>query len=315
MSRPYPEGWFRVSDALRREEVRPVRAFGRELVVFRTASGTLSALDAHCPHAGAHLGHGGCVDGEAVRCPFHGLRYAGDGRCLEDTRDRMRLGSWPIREWQGQVMVYASADRRAPEWELPSLPSPLDDWSAPQWRTLRLTGHVQDVAENGVDFRHFETVHRYSNLREPLVEVDGRRLRSRFGFDRRNPVWARLGVVSAVFDTDMWGLGCSITDLRVAPLDLHFRLLLLATQIDERELEFSIGVSVERPQLARGLGRPLFDAGAAGLVRIFHNVIVGDVLQDREIWAHRLHLSQPALTASDEPLVTFRRYAERFYQK
>jgi nitrite reductase/ring-hydroxylating ferredoxin subunit len=312
MSRPFPEGWFRVSDSLRKNEVRSVRAFGREIVLFRTQSGQLSAIDPYCPHAGAHLGHGGCVEGEALRCPFHGLRYTGDGSCVEDARDRMRLGTWPVCEWQGQVMLFASADRRQPDWQLPSLGS--EHWSAPRWRTLKLVGHVQDVAENGVDFRHFETVHRYTNLRDPTVEVDGRKLHSRFGFDRKNPFWGRLGVVSAVFDTDMWGLGCSITDLRVAPLDLHFRLLLLATQIDERELAFTIGVSVERPPLARTVPR-LFDAGAAGLVHIFHNVIVGDVLQDREIWAHRQHLPRPALTAGDEPLVTFRRYAENFYAR
>jgi nitrite reductase/ring-hydroxylating ferredoxin subunit len=312
-ARPYPEGWFRVAadNEVPRGRVHTVSAFGRELVLYRGDSGQVRAVDPYCPHAGAHLGHGGCVEGEALRCPFHGLRYGSDGRCLDDGRDRMSLRTWPITSWQGQLMVFASADGRAPEWQLPSLPS--ENWVNQRWRTLRLVGHVQDVAENGVDFSHFVSVHGYSNLREPLVEVDGLRLRSRFGFDRKNPLWSRLGHVSAVFDTDMWGLGCSITDLRVGPLDTHFRLLLLATQIDDRHFDFTIGVSIERPEPVRRLVRPLFDAGAAALLRYFSHTIVGDVLQDREIWAHRQHLARPTLTAADAPLVTFRRYAERFY--
>ena len=196
-------------------------------------------------------------------------------------------------------MVFASADRRAPDWSLPALPR--ENWGAARWKTLRLVGHVQDVAENGVDFKHFESVHRYSNLRQPIVEVEGQKLHSRFGFDRDNPLSKHLGTVSAIFDTDIWGLGCSITSLHA--LGMHFRLLLLATQINARSFDFSIGISVERlPQL---LAQPILS--------FMMRTIIGDVLQDREIWAHRRHLERPALTAEDAPLVEFRRYAERFY--
>src|SRR5690242_3336143 len=126
--RPYPEGWFRVADArdLPPGAVRTVRAFGRELVLFRTSLGRAAAVDAYCPHAGAHLGHGGRVEGEALRCPFHGLRYDAGGRCVEDARERAALGAWPVDIWQGQVMVFFSADRRAPDWPLPPLPR--DGW-------------------------------------------------------------------------------------------------------------------------------------------------------------------------------------------
>jgi nitrite reductase/ring-hydroxylating ferredoxin subunit len=312
MVRSYPEGWFRVAaeDDLPRGGVLAVQAFGRELVLFRGEDGRAAALDAHCPHAGAHLGHGGRVEGCVLRCPFHGLRYGLDGLCVEDRRERAALRAWPLESWQGQLVVFYSAEPREPDWRLPVVVD--EGWTRPRWRTLRLAGHVQDVAENGVDFAHFVTVHRYSNLREPSVEIDGNKLHSRFGFDRRNPLWERLGEVSAIFDTDMWGLGCSITDLRA--LSMHFRLLLLATQIDTREFDFSIGISLERPFAARGFARVIFDAAAANVLRFMHATIVGDVLQDREIWAHRKHLARPALSASDAGLVQFRKYAERFYR-
>jgi hypothetical protein len=59
----YPRGWFVIqfSDELGRGDVKPLRYFGKDLVLFRTESGKPAILDAYCPHLGAHLGHGGKV--------------------------------------------------------------------------------------------------------------------------------------------------------------------------------------------------------------------------------------------------------------
>jgi hypothetical protein len=56
----YPRGWFQVaySDEVEPGKVLLLKYFGKDLVAFRAESGSLSALDAHCPHLGAHLGHG-----------------------------------------------------------------------------------------------------------------------------------------------------------------------------------------------------------------------------------------------------------------
>lgn len=71
-----PSGWFVLahSKELRKEKLLTRRLAGREIVLFRTASGALSAVDPHCPHMGAHFGHGGCVKGETIACPFHDFR-------------------------------------------------------------------------------------------------------------------------------------------------------------------------------------------------------------------------------------------------
>ena len=83
---PIPNGWFAV--AFSRElvdgEVKRVRYFDEELVLFRTRSGRAAVLDAYCPHLGAHLAEGGRVIGESMRCPFHGWQYDGDGRLRRD---------------------------------------------------------------------------------------------------------------------------------------------------------------------------------------------------------------------------------------
>jgi hypothetical protein len=185
-----------------------------------------------------------------------------------------------------------------PTFSLPQLEA---GWGAPAWTTLRLVGHVQDVAENGVDLGHFVAVHEYRGVRDPLLTVDGPHLHTKFSFARRNPMSRYLPDVGAVFDTDIWGLGCSVTRLSVTRFDVRFRLLLLATQINARELAFTIGVSAPRPVPALA-------------TRLLLGPIVHDVLQDREIWAHKTYVERPAFTPDDAGLATFRKYAQQFYR-
>src|SRR5262249_47971167 len=70
---PFPFGWFAVaySDELGAGQVKALRYFGRELVLWRGEDGTARLLDAYCRHLGAHLGHGGRVNGNDIECPFH----------------------------------------------------------------------------------------------------------------------------------------------------------------------------------------------------------------------------------------------------
>jgi phenylpropionate dioxygenase-like ring-hydroxylating dioxygenase large terminal subunit len=57
---------------------------GLNLVVWRGVSGKSYVADAYCPHLGAHLGVGGEVAGECIKCPFHGWAFEGkDGKCVD----------------------------------------------------------------------------------------------------------------------------------------------------------------------------------------------------------------------------------------
>ena len=48
---------------------------------YRGMSGKVHILDAFCPHLGAHLGVGGSVVEEDIRCPFHSWTFNGAGVC------------------------------------------------------------------------------------------------------------------------------------------------------------------------------------------------------------------------------------------
>ena len=80
---PLPNGWFQVaySDELAVGEIKRLEYFGTSLVAFRGEDGRACVLDAHCPHLGAHIGHGGQVAGNSIRCPFHAWEFDGSGGC------------------------------------------------------------------------------------------------------------------------------------------------------------------------------------------------------------------------------------------
>ena len=91
---PIPFGWYVVdyADELKAGDVKSVRYFGEDQVLFRTESGEISMLDAYCPHLGAHLGHGGIVNGECIECPFHAWRWKTDGKIGEIFIDTSKEG-------------------------------------------------------------------------------------------------------------------------------------------------------------------------------------------------------------------------------
>ncbi|WP_141717296.1 Rieske 2Fe-2S domain-containing protein, partial [Nocardia altamirensis] len=184
---PYPYGWFAVAFS---GELRPGRLvtrtfMDREIVLFRTAAGTARAAEAYCPHLGAHLGHGGTVVGEELRCPFHGFRYSVSGRCSYSPYGApppaARLGLLELRELSGVLMVWHGPAGEEP-WEIEP-PEDQSGWRPLRTKRMRLHSHPQEVTENSVDFGHFSVLHGFRDARivEPLT-VDGPRLRTSYAF-------------------------------------------------------------------------------------------------------------------------------------
>src|SRR4051812_37424318 len=107
-------GWYMVdwTDNLAAGEVKPLRYFDEDLVLWRGADGgAAQVMNATCPHLGAHIGHGGKVCGDDVVCPFHGWRWNRDGRNTfippnEKGNPRVRLRIWPTREIDGIILVW-----------------------------------------------------------------------------------------------------------------------------------------------------------------------------------------------------------------
>ena len=164
---PFPTGWYlglRIGGAPPGEVV-PMRMFGRDWS--RSGrSGEAAVVDAHCPHMGAHVGYGGVVDGECIRCPFHAWPSTTDGRCVEVPYDEGRrpprdgLGVHPVHETSGLILVHHSESGAAPTWFMPDLPQWGEDgWIGYESVGWRIRMHVQELAENVPDMAHFAVVH------------------------------------------------------------------------------------------------------------------------------------------------------------
>jgi phenylpropionate dioxygenase-like ring-hydroxylating dioxygenase large terminal subunit len=156
------EGWYwaLASSELKRGEVKPVRLLGRELVVYRGQNGRAVALDAYCPHMGAHLAEGR-VDGDNLRCFFHDWSFDCSGSCVAVPRmqkpPRASTTAWPTAEHYGMIWVWTGAE---PARELPYVPELKDvECEALLGNRFVKNCHPNVVLINAIDENHFNSVH------------------------------------------------------------------------------------------------------------------------------------------------------------
>src|SRR5690242_20295624 len=77
--RPYWQPIALVEELAGPRPVKPVRALGQDLVLFRGEDGRLGLLDRDCPHRGADLAFGRLENG-GLRCLFHGWLFDREGK-------------------------------------------------------------------------------------------------------------------------------------------------------------------------------------------------------------------------------------------
>lgn len=301
-----PDGWYQVAygHELAAGSVVPLHYFGRELVAYRgAADGVVRVLDAYCPHLGAHLGHGGCVEGDDIVCPFHGWRFDGEGRNVDvpysrRTNGKARIPVWPVAEANGAVYVWFSAAGGPPTWTVPLVPE-CDDpdlvWQAGERWTMRT--HVQEVMENVVDVAHFRFVHGTSGFGGVELEEDGPRLQATAAVTFVTP----RGDVEGAVISELWGLGIDV----VRPTGiLRAAALFTVTPVDDETVESGYTFLLPRAKDGEGISNV-----GRGLVDDFHK----QARQDAPIWEHKLYRPTPALSPDDGPIMSFRRWSRQFY--
>ena len=321
---PYPNGWYALafSDELVRGATLARTLAGVELVLFRTASGQAYALEAYCPHLGAHLGHGGRVEGEQLRCPFHGFRFDTGGQCVATRCGSKppagaKIHTWPLREVNGILLAALAADGGTPSWEVPQLDT--TGWSSLVHRRFVLTSHPQETTENSVDLSHFAAVHGYESvrMRRELV-TDGPYLSTAYAAQRTVPVlsrlWPRLRF-DFEYDTHIFGLGYSLVEVRVRGLEVRARLWVLPTPIDGERIALCLAASGDgRSDVHRWLNWLPRTLRAALVARGLRLGLVTDASQDFAIWQHKRYIDRPALVGGDGPIGKYRAWAAQFYE-
>jgi len=162
--------------------LKAVQLLGQELVLFRTGDGRFALLDRNCPHRGADLKFAR-HEGDGIRCPFHGWKFAPDGRCMDTPAEpagsrlceRVRQQSWPVQVAAGVVFAWLGREGVVP----PPLPD-IDCFAAPDSHVFAIKGlwrcNWLQAFEVGIDPAHPSFLHRL--LDEDGEDSYGRQFRS-----------------------------------------------------------------------------------------------------------------------------------------
>ena len=301
----FPMGWFQVawSDEVAPGEVKPIRYFGQDLVLFRTESGEAKVLDAFCPHLGAHLGHGGTVEGDLIRCPFHAWKFDGAGRCAEIPYAKKipklaKMRAWTVREVNKLIMVWHHPEGAAPQWELPVIGEVDDDaWTDYKTRRWQVKSRNQEMAENAVDSAHFHYLHGTQNLPASSANIEGPVMHV------QSPTVSRAhGMnVEGLIDVHCYGFGFTTTRFTGIVETL---LVNSVTAIEDELLDVRFSFLVKKmggKSVTEGIGK----AYIAEIER--------QLEQDIPIWENKVYLDRPVLCDGDGPIGKFRKWAKQFY--
>jgi phenylpropionate dioxygenase-like ring-hydroxylating dioxygenase large terminal subunit len=137
---------------------------GERLVAFRDGVGDWHALLDRCPHRSARLSRGTVMPDGTLRCPYHGWRFRGDGRCtrvpLNDLNERalgrIRAVAVPARALAGALWIFTGTEVPGEPVLPPSLQGPAGAFGT---YTQEWTAHWTRAVENFIDFAHPAYVH------------------------------------------------------------------------------------------------------------------------------------------------------------
>ncbi len=137
---------------------------GQSLALYRTQDGRPVALANRCPHRSYPLAHGQ-LEGDVLRCGYHGLAFEPSGRCVDiPSQDKVPpsvcVRSYPAVEQGPFVWVWMGDDPASAD---PAL-LPCTDWlESADWNHVSSYLHLQAnyvyLHENLLDLTHFTYLH------------------------------------------------------------------------------------------------------------------------------------------------------------
>jgi phenylpropionate dioxygenase-like ring-hydroxylating dioxygenase large terminal subunit len=156
----HPDHWYPIAWTHELKRGQPIaRSFaGEPIVLFRTKMGRLIALEDRCAHRQVPL-HLGKIDGETLRCGYHGWAYDGTGRCVDvpylgRARICNAVRSYPVGEADGMVFVFPGDARVAASRALPSPGSRADGRYVTRRLYRDVACHYSFMHENLFDMNH-----------------------------------------------------------------------------------------------------------------------------------------------------------------
>jgi 5,5'-dehydrodivanillate O-demethylase len=146
---------------------------GEDFALYRGASGRAQVIAYRCPHRGAQM-HLGAVEGDDIRCVYHGWKFDCAGQCLEQPAEeagfarKVRIAAWPTREFLGIVFAYFGDGAPPP---FPPYPAPCEDGLIENPEPPIVPCNYLQCFENSMDEVHVAFVHRIGGSHQGIYEL------------------------------------------------------------------------------------------------------------------------------------------------
>jgi 5,5'-dehydrodivanillate O-demethylase len=160
----------------------PLKILGEEFTVYRGASGAPYLVGPRCAHRGTQLSIG-TVEGECIRCFYHGWKYDGAGQCVEQPAeeqllaDKVRVPSYPVQEYIGLIFAYLGEGAPPPFPRYPRFETPEISLDVAALRRIcnyfnNIDNSLDSVHVRFVHERHRDSVDDHVVLGDPVISVE-----------------------------------------------------------------------------------------------------------------------------------------------
>ena len=154
----------------------PIRVMGENFTLYRGEDGTPHLVAERCAHRGTQLSVG-WVEGDSIRCFYHGWKYDGSGQCIEQPAEpkpfaqSIRIAGYPVREYLGLIFAYLGEGEPPPFTRFPKFEDPA--FVVDSIRFDRICNYYNNI-ENSLDTTHVRFVHNRhrESVRDRVVTGD-----------------------------------------------------------------------------------------------------------------------------------------------
>ncbi len=164
--------WYPAAWGYEIEDNKPfARTFlERPIVIYRGKSGNYTALDNRCCHRAAPLSQGR-IEGDCIRCMYHGMKYDSSGKCIEIPGQERIAPSHKVRKYplvlKGSLLwIWMGEPEKADEADIHNVteisePTPNNQgWRGlPKQCYLHYQANWLLIVDNLADFSHLAFVH------------------------------------------------------------------------------------------------------------------------------------------------------------
>ena len=144
---------------------KPVKIMNVQYTLYRGEDGTPHLTEFRCPHRGLQLS-AGWVEGNSIRCFYHGWKFDGGGQCVEQPAeprpftDRVKIKTYPCKEYLGLIFAFLGETEGSAVPPFPRYPD-FEDFEG----ILELDSYFRGCnyfnnLENGGDLTHSGFAHR-----------------------------------------------------------------------------------------------------------------------------------------------------------